>query len=143
MGSKTVLPSEAFVKIDFRLAFDQKPEELFEKLKVHLQEQGFKDIEVVQLGRLEPSKTPVKAPIVRVVREAGERVYGKKPIIYPSSSGSGPDYVFTKHLGLDSVWTGCSPPFSNIHSPNEFITIHDIILGVKYAATCLIQGQTL
>ena len=45
-GAKTVLPSQAVVKIDFRLVPDMVPERQFERLKDHLKEYGFSDIEV-------------------------------------------------------------------------------------------------
>ena len=136
-GSKTVLPSKAKVKIDFRLVPNMNPDELFERVKSHLIQNGFNDITVTKIGQLYPSKTPVTSPIAKVVRDAAEKVYERKPSVYPNSAGSGPDFVFTKLLGLNSVWTGCSPPASNIHAPNEFTTIRDINMGAKYAATVL------
>lgn len=138
-GSKTVLPSRAMVKVDFRLVYDQNPDALFEALKRHVEGHGFGDVEVVKLGTLEPSKTPVTAPIARVVMGAAEEVYGVKPVVYPNSAGSGPDYLFTKRLGLGSVWTGCAPPFSHAHAPNEFITTDAFMTGIRYASA-VIQG---
>ncbi|MFQ6075861.1 MAG: M20/M25/M40 family metallo-hydrolase [Candidatus Bathyarchaeia archaeon] len=136
-GSKTVLPSRAMVKVDFRLVYDQNPDTLLEKLKRHLDKHGFGDVEVVKLGTLEPSKTPVTAPIARVVMGAAEEVYGAKPVVYPNAAGSGPDYLFTKRLGLGSVWTGCAPPFSHAHAPNEFITTDAFMMGIRYASAVI------
>ena len=45
-GAKTVLPSQAVVKIDFRLVPDMIPEKQLERLQNHLKEHGFSDIEV-------------------------------------------------------------------------------------------------
>ncbi|MGD0175853.1 MAG: M20/M25/M40 family metallo-hydrolase [Candidatus Bathyarchaeia archaeon] len=59
-GSKTVLPSKAIAKLDFRLVYDQNPADLHEKLKLHLVKHGFRDIEVVRSNSLEPSKTPCR-----------------------------------------------------------------------------------
>ena len=131
------------MKIDFRLVSDQSSDELFKKLKAHIHDHGFSDIRVSQLGAVEPSKTPIDAPIVEVVRDAAEKVYDLRPVIYPNMPGSGPDYVFTKLLGLDSVWTGCSSPSSNIHSPNEFTTVDDFTMGIKYAATVIQQAEEI
>jgi len=136
-GSKTVLPSEAYAKIDFRLVYDQDPSELFEKLKMHMETGGFKDIEVKLLSILEPSKTPASAPIVKAVKMAAEGTYGVKPQVAPMSPGSGPDYLFTKRLGVHSVWTGCAPPFSNAHAPNEFITREAFLNGILYASSIM------
>jgi len=131
--SKTVLPKSAFAKIDFRLVYDQDPDDLFRKLRKHLEAQGFADIEIDMLGRLEPSRTPPTASIVRAAAKAARNVYGVEPVICPNSPGSGPDYLFTKKLKMDSIWTGCAPAFSNAHAPNEFITRSSLASGIRYA----------
>lgn len=142
-GSKTVLPSEAYAKIDFRLVYDQNPGKLLEKLKVHMETRSFRDLEIKLLGSLEPSKTPASAPIAKAVKMAAEKAYGVKPQVSPMSSGSGPDYVFTKSLGIHSVWTGCSPPFSNAHAPNEFITKKTFLDGIVYASLIMEQFASI
>ena len=133
-GPKTVLPSKAMTKLDFRLVYDQKPDELLEKLKRHLQKHNFEDIEVVKIGSVEPSKTPPDAPIARAVISAAKQVWATEPVVFPNSPGSGPDYLFTKRLGLNSVWTGCASAFSNMHAPNEFELVDDFFKGIQYAA---------
>ena len=49
-GLKTVLPSEAMAKIDFRLVPNQNPDVLLKRLKEHLVDKGFGDIEVRVIG---------------------------------------------------------------------------------------------
>lgn len=134
VGSKTVLPCEAMAKIDFRLVVDQDPYRLFKLLRKHLDEKGFEDVELVELGTLLPSRTPPSAPIAQASMKASEKVYGMKPVVYPNSAGSGPDFVFTKILGLHSIWTGCSPPLAKAHAPNEFNTVEHMVKGALYAA---------
>ncbi len=133
-GSKTVLPNDAFVKLDCRLVYDQKTEDLIKKLKKHMVKNGFDDIQMFKLGTVEPSKTDASAKIVKAASKAANEVYDKKPALFPSMWGSGPDYVFTKLLKLESVWTGCSPPYANIHAPNEFTAIKNVLEGVCYAS---------
>ena len=133
-GSKTVLPNEAFVKLDFRLVYDQKSDDLIKKLKRYLAKNGFDDIQMFKFGAVEPSKTDANAKIVRAAANAAEQVYKKKPAIFPNMWGSGPDFVFTKLLKLQSVWTGCSPAYANIHAPNEFTAIKNVLEGVCYAS---------
>lgn len=116
---------------------------LFKKLKIHMETRGFKDVEIRLLGSLEPSKTPVSAPIVRAVKMAAEKTYGVKPQVAPMSSGSGPDYLFTKRLGVHSVWIGCAPPFSNAYAPNEFITKKTFLDGIVYASLIMEQFASM
>ncbi len=136
-GSKTVLPCEATAKLDFRLVVDQKPDKLLDLLRKHLDVEGFGDIEIVKLGSLLPSKTPPSASVVKASSHAAEETYKVKPILYPNAAGSGPDYVFTSILRLESVWTGCTPPLSKAHAPNEFNTVDHLIKGVLYATNIL------
>jgi len=135
--SKTVLPSRAMAKIDFRLVYDQNPADLLEKLRWHLEKHGFDDIEVVKLGTLEPSKTPFDAPISQAVISAARDVYRSEPVVYPNAAGSGPDYLFTKRLGCNSVWAGCASAFSNAHAPNEFESVDDFFKGIEFAGTIM------
>jgi acetylornithine deacetylase/succinyl-diaminopimelate desuccinylase-like protein len=136
-GPKTVLPSKAMAKLDFRLVYDQNPDELLEKLKSHLRKRNFNDLEVAKIGSVEPSKTPADAPIARAVIAAAKQVWATEPVVFPNSPGSGPDYLFTKRLGLNSVWAGCASAFSNMHAPNEFELIDDFFKGIQYAATIM------
>src|ERR687884_1872933 len=46
-GSKTIVPSEAFVKMDFRLVAGQSPGTVLGLLRDHLDKRGFEDIEIV------------------------------------------------------------------------------------------------
>ena len=136
-GPKTVLPSKAMAKVDFRLVYDQNPDELFDKLKAHLRRHHFDDLEITKLGSLEPSKTSVDAPIARAAVSAAKEVFRNEPVVYPNAAGSGPDYLFTKRLGLNSVWAGCASPFSNAHAPNEFEAIDDFFKGIELAGTIM------
>jgi len=133
-GSKTVLPNEAFVKLDFRLVYDQNTDDLVKKLRIHLAKRGFTDMTIYKLGTVEPSKTDINAKIVKATSIAAQQVYKKKPVLFPNMWGSGPDFVFTKILKLQSVWTGCSPSYANIHAPNEFTTTKNVLDGICYAS---------
>lgn len=135
-GSKTVLPGSAMLKLDFRLVYNQNPRKQLKLLKQHLRSRGFDDIQVKALGFLEPSRTKPSAPIAKAAAKAAKMVYGTSPVVLPRNPASGPDYVFTKRLGLDSIWTGSGPPsaYSHAHAPNEYTTVDHFLAGIKYIA---------
>jgi len=133
-GSKTVLPSTAMAKVDFRLVANQRPKDILEKLRNHLDRHGFNDIEIIARSFLEPAKTPVEEDFVQLVIRAAEEVYQKEAIIYPTSAGSGPLYLFTNVLGIPMVSVGVGYPLSKAHAPNEHIRIKDYVLGTKLIA---------
>jgi acetylornithine deacetylase/succinyl-diaminopimelate desuccinylase-like protein len=136
-GSKTVLPKEAKVKLDFRLVSKQMPDKIFKKLVKHLQKNGFEDIETIRYGSTEPTKTPVTNSFAKVVAKAAEKVYGKEPIVYPTSAASGPMHLFRNWLKCPVVSAGCSHANARGHAPNENLTIEGFIKGTKFMATIL------
>ncbi|UCG35935.1 MAG: M20/M25/M40 family metallo-hydrolase [Candidatus Bathyarchaeota archaeon] len=136
-GSKTVLPRKAMAKLDFRLVPDQRSSEIFNKLVSHMHQRGFADIEAVQHGSTEPTRTPVTHKFVQIVAEAAEKVYEKKTIIYPTSAASGPMHLFRNLLDSPVVSAGCSHADAKGHAPNENLTIDSFIKGTKFMATIL------
>ena len=74
-GVKTVLPSYAKAKMDFRLVPHQHPDDIFEKLCAHLKQAGFGDIKVTKLGSAEPVVTPLEHPFVqRIIRKNNKTI---------------------------------------------------------------------
>ncbi len=132
-GGKTVLPSVARAKVDFRLVPHMTPEDVLEKLRRHLTDKGFSDVTVVAREHGEyPARTPLDHPFVTVVQAAARQVYGVEPVISPTMSGSGPMYPFTKVLGLPVASAGTSYPDSRAHAPNENIRLEDFVRGTKH-----------
>lgn len=137
MGSKTVLPNEALVKLDFRLVPHQMPDEIFDKLVEHLKNSGFGDIEVIGQGSTEPTKTSLTDSFVQTVIKTAERVYEKKAVVYPTSPASGPMHLFHNQLGYPVVSVGCAHAESRAHAPNENVTIDGFIKGTKFIAAII------
>lgn len=121
-GAKTVLPSKATVKIDFRLVPMMDPIRQLSRLKRHLAEKGFDDIEVRMIHGEAASRTKISDPFVRVVRESAEESFGKS-ITSVSSAGTGPMYSFSKVLKAPCISIGSTYVYARIHSPNEFARI--------------------
>jgi acetylornithine deacetylase/succinyl-diaminopimelate desuccinylase-like protein len=136
-GSKTVLPNKAMAKLDFRLVPRQKPEDILHKLKEHLRNQGFGDIEVICHGSTEPVKTPIDDSFVQMVIKTAERVYAQRAVVYPTSPASGPMHLFRNWLGYPVVSVGCAHAESRGHAPNENITLEGFIKGTKFIAAII------
>lgn len=136
-GSKTVLPSEARVKLDFRLVPDQDPEEIHRLLRRHLDKHGFADIEIHPYGQEHPTKTDPDSALAQSVSEAARKVYGKQPVITPMSPATGPMYILCQKLGIPSVSVGVGNFNSNNHAPNENILIDDFVEGIKHVAAIM------
>jgi acetylornithine deacetylase/succinyl-diaminopimelate desuccinylase-like protein len=132
-GSKTIVPSKAMVKMDFRLVPRQTPGKMFELLRAHLARRGYDDIEVRQLGALQAAKTPVDHPLVQAAGAVWPDLGEERVSIAPMTGGSGPLSLIATQLGIPTVMTG-GPGFaaSRAHSPNECIRLEDFKLAIRY-----------
>ena len=134
-GSKTIVPSEAFVKMDFRLVSGQSPGPVLDLLREHLRKRGFTDIEVVDLHGVEAAKTPIDSPVVRTAVETWQEVGGAEAVVYPTVGGSGPTSLVTTELGIPTIMTGAVANVgSRIHAPNESVHLDDYFESVAYFA---------
>ncbi len=122
LGAKTVLPSRAMVKIDFRLVPRMDPIKQLARLRKHLQKNGFGDISVTMIHGEAASRTNTTDPFVSIVKEAADESFGSS-IISVSSAGTGPMHSFVKVLHSPCISIGSTYIFSRIHSPNEFARI--------------------
>jgi acetylornithine deacetylase/succinyl-diaminopimelate desuccinylase-like protein len=133
-GTKTIIPARASAKVDLRLVPDQSPDEIVEKLRSHLDESGFDDVEITRHGSTKPAKTDPNDPFVLLVNEAARDAYGREPVVSPIIGGSGPSYPFVHGLKLPVAAAGVGYPGSRAHAPNEHIRITDFILGTRHTA---------
>jgi acetylornithine deacetylase/succinyl-diaminopimelate desuccinylase-like protein len=136
-GAKTVIPSTAMAKMDFRLVPDQDPEDIYRKVQQHLQRSGFEDVEVKYVGGEAAATTDAGEPWVQLAIETAREAYGKEPIVHPMTGGSGPMHPFRHILGVPIVTTGVGHPETLIHAPNENILIENLRLGILHTALLL------
>jgi len=132
-GSKTVLPSEARAKIDFRLVPDMEPEDILARLRAHLDANGFADIAITNLGGEHPARSDLGSPVVRAAVESARQTYGLEPIIYPTMAGTGPMYPLCQALGT-RVTSGAGAGYhgTQVHAPNENIRLDDYWLAMRW-----------
>ncbi len=133
-GAKTVLPSTAMARLDFRLVPDLTPSLILELLRAHLDLRGFKDIEIIELGSAPLAKASATSRVARSVIEPALEVYGTAPLVYPMDPSSGPVGAV---CGVSSPATpvasfGVSYAGSNPHGPDENIRLDDFLLSVKF-----------
>lgn len=118
-GAKTVLPSKAVVKIDFRLVPKMDPLKQLSRLRRHLREKGFGDVKVQMIHGEAAARTRISDPFVRMVKKAADDSFGRS-VLSVSSAGTGPMYSFSKVLKAPCISVGSTYVYARIHSPNEF-----------------------
>jgi len=121
-GAKTITPSKAMAKIDFRLVPNMNPALQFKRLEKHLVENGFEDIKVTLIHGEAAGRTALDNQYVKIVEKSANEIFGDS-IISISSAGTGPMYDFIDLLKAPCISIGGTYIFSRIHSPNEFAKI--------------------
>jgi acetylornithine deacetylase/succinyl-diaminopimelate desuccinylase-like protein len=133
-GSKTIVPCEARAKIDFRLPPMLDPEKAMQKLRKHLDDHGFRQIEIEPTIIPEPPfKISVKEDISQAVIEAATLVFGQAPVV----NGVSAEGTILKHVWMPTVMTGFAQPDCNLHAPDESVDLEHYVRGVKYAAAIM------
>jgi acetylornithine deacetylase/succinyl-diaminopimelate desuccinylase-like protein len=151
-GTKTVIPSKAFVKISCRLVPNQEPDRIKQLVIDALQARVPKGITVefvdqhkgdpyivVPPGRPNTPKdqSPVLARAFRATEAAVTEVWGRPPL-FLREGGSVPIIAaIKKAAGLDSVMLGLFLPEDNLHAPNESFNLDVMRKGTETAKRIL------
>src|SRR5256712_108846 len=134
-GTKTVLPHEAYAKIDIRLVKAMTVEGTLRKLRDHLKKRGYDDLRIEVHGAYGPAKTDPGSWIAKAAVEAVE-ANGKQPEGWPSSGGTMPAFAFDEYLKLPWVSMGLGHG-SRAHAPNEYASIDGMKRFMAGEATLL------
>jgi acetylornithine deacetylase/succinyl-diaminopimelate desuccinylase-like protein len=133
-GPKTVLPSDAMARLDFRLVPDLTPEIVVELLRKHLDVRGFKDVEIIELGSAPVTKSSRESAVARAAIESAPEIYGHAPVVYPLDPASGPVGAIcgATDPSMPVASFGTSYAGSNPHGPDENIRLEDFLQSVKF-----------
>ena len=131
-GAKTIVPKEAFAKMDFRLVANMKARDILAKLRNHMREKGFSDVELEVFSGEDPAKTPVESYIAQTMIQCVELAEGERPNVWPTIAGTGPMSLFTNLVGVPTAMgLGINYPGASFHAPNENIVLDYYHGGVK------------
>ncbi|MDQ3956931.1 MAG: M20/M25/M40 family metallo-hydrolase [Actinomycetota bacterium] len=137
-ASKTVLPKEAMAKLDMRLVPDQDPDDIVAKLRKHLDERGFGDIQINRFSNEHPVRSPADSLIGRAALAGAREVFEHEPAVSPMMIGTGPMFPVASVLGIPTVSpAGVCRPESNIHAPNENVRVEDFLRTIEYTVAWL------
>ena len=138
-GTKTVIPSEAMVKIDFRLVPEQSPQKIRDLVRAHLDRHGFKDVELIAKEGTRPYRGRMDDPLVRAAQAAAEQEIGKPAMLIPSSGGTSPMWQVCGKRSLANVTLGMGHPNAGAHAPNEHILLDNYWKALR--ATVALYGR--
>lgn len=144
-GTKTVIPSKAFVKISCRLVPNQEPDKIKKLVIDTIKQRAPKGVklEFVDQHKGDPyvvvppdrsntpkDQSPVLAKAFRATDAAVTEIWGRPPV-YLREGGSVPIIAEIKRAtGLDSVMFGLFLPEDNLHAPNESFNLDVMKKGI-------------
>lgn len=133
-GSKTVLPSEAHVKITCRLVPRQDPDRIAARLRAHLQRHCPAGVTLaVEDGQhgAPPYRISADNRFIRAAAKTLTNVFGTAPDLVGMGGTVPVVTAFREALGADTVFFSFSVGDENIHGPNEFYRPERFRLGAR------------
>lgn len=134
-GTKTVLPAKASAKIDFRLVPDQDPQDILARLRTHLANEGYGDIQVTAFSAAEPVVTPMEDPFVQRIFKIASSYSDQRPSVTPIIGGTLPLLgALRRHVGVPGL---CAPGnatywANRAHAPDEHVRLEDLQRAVAF-----------
>ncbi len=141
-GKKSVIPSEAVVRLECRLVPGQQPDQVLEAIEQHVR-MYIPDAEITKLAGQPPSKTSPELPVSRMAAASMEEAYGAPPVVMPLLGATAPNYVFTDDLGLPAIWTTYANYDEDNHAPNENMTLQAFRDGIVASAVLFQRMATV
>ena len=135
-GTKTIVPSDAFVKLSFRLVANQDPRTIIEGVDRFVREHTphgiTADVEWEGDG-VAPCLVPLDTPAYRALADAISTAFDGRPVLPTREGGSGPEAALQQKIGAPMVFLGVGLPDDQIHAPNEKVTISMLFRGAEAA----------
>jgi acetylornithine deacetylase/succinyl-diaminopimelate desuccinylase-like protein len=132
-GSKTVIPSEAFVKFSFRLVPDQDPQIILQRLRVHLEKHCPPGVKlVVEDGHDgKPYACDPHSDFGKAAQRALKRTFPGEPRLIREGGSIPIVQAFREILNVDTLLLGLALSDAQIHSPNENFPIENFEAGIR------------
>lgn len=143
-GARNIIPNAASAVISIILVPNQTVQDTLEKIRKHLDNKGFEDVEVTGNQEGYPVRTEMSSHWSTVLVNAAARVYEKPLKLSITQLGSGPAYLLREVSPDLAIIAACGVASlqSGHHSPRENISLADYKNGIKYMASLLYEAET-
>ena len=145
-GGKTIVPSDAFAKLSFRLVAAQQPGKIIagvERFVTDHTPDGITASVEWEGGGVAPCLVPLDTPAYRALDAAISQAFDGLPVLPTREGGSGPEAALQQSLGAPMVFLGVGLPDDQIHAPNEKVSLSMLYRGAEAAALLWQEFATL
>ncbi len=134
VGTKTVIPAKASVKITCRLVPGQNPKSVIDGIKAFVEARVPADCKVTYIGKREGSEAisvDENLPFLAKAARALEDEWGKPAPLLPLGGSIPIVLSFKRDLGMDALMVGFGLDDDRIHSPNEKYNLSSFHKGAR------------
>jgi acetylornithine deacetylase/succinyl-diaminopimelate desuccinylase-like protein len=136
-GSKTIVPTDAHLKLSFRLVANQDPRKITAAVELFVAGHTPPGIE----NRIEwegegvaPCLVPLGTPAYLALTDAISRAFDGAAVLPTREGGSGPEAAIQQALDVPLVFLGVGLPDDQIHAPNEKVSLPMLFRGAEATA---------
>jgi acetylornithine deacetylase/succinyl-diaminopimelate desuccinylase-like protein len=136
-GSKTIVPSDAMVKLSFRLVANQQPATIRHAVEQFVAAHTPAGIEhriKWESDGVAPCLVDIQTPAYAALSTAIARAFDVEQILPTREGGSGPEATIQQILATPMVFLGVGLPDDQIHAPNEKVNLPMLYRGAEAAA---------
>lgn len=129
-GMKTVVPARGELKITMRLVPNQKPEQMFARLKRFVKQRN-PDVVVEPEGMLQPFRGVFDGPYADAIRRSVRTGFGREPAFIREGGSIGAVATMQRQWNVPILFLGLSLPEHGYHAPNEYFDWGQASGGMK------------
>jgi acetylornithine deacetylase/succinyl-diaminopimelate desuccinylase-like protein len=150
-GARTIVPDRATAAIDVRLVKETRAQDLIQKIRTHVQTQGYELVSAdpddqlrrlfPRLARMQVSETAIEAfrtapsdPHARWLTSALERAFAAPPVRLRTLGGTVPIAAFIEALGFPAVVLPTVNFDNNQHEENENLRLGQFFQAIEIIA---------
>ena len=136
-GGKTIIASDAHVKLSFRLVANQDPARIQDAVTAFVRTHTPDGISAAvdwEGEGVSACLVPIGTPAYDALTRAISAAFDGAVVLPTREGGSGPEAAIAATIGAPLVFLGVGLPDDQIHAPNEKVTLSMLFRGAEAAA---------
>jgi acetylornithine deacetylase/succinyl-diaminopimelate desuccinylase-like protein len=136
-GGKTIVPSDAHLKVSFRLVAAQRPAAIRAAVDAFITAHTPAGVEATitwEGDGVEPCLVPLDTAAYGALTRAISAAFDGRLVLPTREGGSGPEAAIQQVIGAPLVFLGVGLPDDQIHAPNEKVTLSMLYRGAEATA---------